>query len=53
MGNPRSQWGIDMWQKVLSKLNFRKKNSIGKKEKEWKGKGREEEIIEREAPPSL
>ena len=43
--------GIDIWQKVLSKLDFRQNNSVGKKER--KGKGREEENLEREAAPSL
>ena len=35
-GNPRSQWGIDMWQKELSKLDFRPNNSGGRQ------KGRKE-----------
>ena len=35
-GNPRSQWGIGMWQKVLSKLDFRSNNS------ERRQKGRKE-----------
>ena len=37
-----------MWQKVLSKLDFRPNNSGWRKKKE---KGREEEILVREAPP--
>ena len=53
-GNPRSQWGINMWQKVLSKLDFRPNNSGGRqKGRKGKEKGREEESLAREAPPSL
>ena len=53
-----SQWGVDMWQKVLSKLYFTPNNTIGRgrkerKKKKKKEKGREEESLVREAPPFL
>ena len=40
-----------MWKKVLSKLDFRPNNTIGRGKKEEKRKGGGS--LEREAPPSL
>ena len=33
-----SQWGIDMWLRVLSKLDFRPNNTVGRGKKEEKEK---------------